>query len=288
MDFAFILFIEIFYAISVLILISAGLAVVFGMMRVINLAHGEFITLGGYTVIFAHGQGINIYLAILFFAPLVVGIFGFLVERVIIRHLYGRLINTMLATWGLSLAMIGGMTTIFGNITTGISAPIGSYVINDYQLSGYNLFIIMLAVAIMLGIYIILKMTRWGIIARATMQDPDVAASFGYAAERVYMMTFVAGAALAGLAGGALAPLVGLTPHSGANYIAKAFITVIIGGKSIVIGLLSSTTILGFISQLLSFLATPVIGEVSLLSIAIILLLLLPFGISGRFFRNKV
>ncbi|MEP4860650.1 MAG: branched-chain amino acid ABC transporter permease, partial [Alphaproteobacteria bacterium] len=142
MDLATVLIVEIFYSIAVLVVISAGLAVVFGMMRVINLAHGEFMMAGGYATIVAVNAGINIYVAMLIVAPLVVGLIGLVVERLVIRHLYGRLVDTMLASWGLSLVMIGLATMIFGNTTTGISPPIAGFAIGGYQVNGYNFFII--------------------------------------------------------------------------------------------------------------------------------------------------
>ena len=99
MDYAAVVFLEILYMIAFLALISAGLAVVFGMMRIINLAHGEFVMIGGYTTIFATRAGVDIWFAMLVLAPLVVGVIGIIVERIVIRHLYGRMIDTMLATW---------------------------------------------------------------------------------------------------------------------------------------------------------------------------------------------
>ena len=117
MDLTVVLLVEMLYAVASLILISAGLAVVFGMMKVINLAHGEFMMMGGYATITAVNWGVNIFVAILIIAPLVVGLIGLVVERVVIRHLYGRLVDTMLATWGLSLFFIGLATMIFGNTT---------------------------------------------------------------------------------------------------------------------------------------------------------------------------
>ena len=110
----------------------------------------------------------------------------------------------------------------------------------------------------------------------------------GYSPDRVYMTTFFVGSALAGLAGGVLAPLVGLVPTWGTLYIAKAFITVISGGASIVLGLLSSATVFGLVSQTFTFLSGPVIGEVALLVAAIVLLRLLPQGITGRFFKGRL
>jgi branched-chain amino acid transport system permease protein len=120
MDLAAVLAIQVLYAIASLALISVGLAIIFGMMRVINLAHGEFLMLGGYAAIVAVNHGVNIWIAMLVAAPLVVGLIGVLVERTLIRFLYGRMIDTMLATWGLSLFLVGLVTTIFGNTTVGI------------------------------------------------------------------------------------------------------------------------------------------------------------------------
>lgn len=288
MDYAAVVAIEIFYAVAVLVLISAGLAVIFGMMRVINLAHGEFLTLGGYAAIVSHKAGVNIYVSMLIMAPLAAAIFGFFVERLIIRWLYGRLINTMLATWGLSLAMMGGFTMIFGNTTTGIATPIAGFTFGRYQLSGYNLFVILMAVVVAVGLYLMLKTTRAGLIARGAMQNTEMTSAFGYNPSRVYLITFVGGSALAGLAGGVMAPLVGLNPASGANYIAKSFITVIAGGASVVSGALTSAGIFGVISQTVTLLSTPAVGEIALLVVAIILLRLLPTGITGRFFKGRI
>ncbi|MEO1293945.1 MAG: branched-chain amino acid ABC transporter permease, partial [Pseudomonadota bacterium] len=118
MDLVASLLLQILYGIANLALISLGLAIIFGMMRVINLAHGEFLMLGGYTVIVSTNLGVNIWFAMLILAPLVVGLIGVVVERVLIRWLYGRMIDTLLATWGLSLLLIGLVTAIFGASTT--------------------------------------------------------------------------------------------------------------------------------------------------------------------------
>lgn len=285
---AIIIVFDILYAVSVLVLISTGLGVIFGMMRVINLAHGEFLVLGGYAAITATNWGLNVWFSMFVVAPVTVGVFGVIVERSIVRFLYGRLIDTMLATWGLSLVMIGGLTMIFGNTTSGISLPLGSFELGEYSVSGYVLFIILLAALLITLVWYLLSRTRFGLIARATMQNPDISATFGINSSRVYMMTFACGAALAGLAGGVLAPLVGLSPGSGSNYIAKAFITVIAGGPSLVSGILASSGLFGLISQFFTFITSPIVGELALLVAAIILLRIFPSGISGRFFQNRI
>jgi len=286
-DYAAVVLLEIFYMIAFLALISAGLAVVFGMMRVINLAHGEFVMIGGYTTIASIQAGIDIWFAMLVLSPLVVGIIGLIVERVVVRHLYGRMIDTMLATWGLSLLMVGLVTLIFGNTAVSVPAPIQSYQVGAYQMGGYNLFIIGIAVLLVLLLWLALRYTRVGLIARGAMQNAEIASSLGYNPQKIYMWTFTAGAALSGLAGGVMAPLTGLLPSSGSLYIAKAFITVITGGAAIISGTLASASIFGTINQIVSFGSTPVIGEIAMLALAIILLRLMPQGITGRFFRNS-
>ena len=287
MDYAAVVGLEIVYMIAFLALISAGLAIVFGMMRVINLAHGEFVMLGGYATIASAKAGINIYFAMLVISPLVVGLWGLIVERVVVRHLYGRMVDTMLATWGVSLLMVGLVTLIFGNTAVSVPAPIPGYQLGSFQMGGYNLFIIAVATLTVLGLWLLLRYTRVGLIARGAMQSADVAASLGYNPKLVYMWTFTAGAALSGLAGGVLAPLTGLLPSSGGAYIAKAFITVITGGAAVIAGTLSSSVIFGTINQLVSFGSTPVFGEIAMLALAIVLLRLMPQGITGRFFRNS-
>jgi branched-chain amino acid transport system permease protein len=288
MDYVAVISVEVVYAVASLVLISAGLAIVFGMMKVINLAHGEFMMMGGYATITAVNYGVNIFVAMLIVAPLVVGLIGLVVERLVIRHLYGRLVDTMLATWGLSLLFIGLATMIFGNTTTGISTPIPGFAVGAYQVNGYNFFIILVSIALLVVMYSVLKGTRLGLVARGAMQNPDMAAALGYSPDKIYMATFFAGSALSGLAGAVLAPLVGLVPTSGGAYIAKAFITVIAGGPSLIAGLMSSAGLFGVVNQIFTFAVSPVMGEVALLIAAVILLRLLPQGVTARFFRGKM
>lgn len=288
MEFGFVILVEILYAVASLVLIGAGLAVIFGMMKVINLAHGEFMMMGGYAVIVAVNSGVNVFFAMLVIAPLTVGLIGLVIERLIIRHLYGRLIDTMLATWGLSLFLMGLASMIFGRTTTGIPTPIPGFAFGDYQINGYNFFVIVMAAAVLAVMYFVMRATRAGLAARGAMQRPDIAAALGRSPERIYMATFFCGSALSGLAGGVLAPLIGLGPSSGGAYIAKAFITVIAGGPSLITGLFSSAAVFGSVNQIFTFAVSPVIGEVALLAAAVILLRALPQGVTGRFFRDKL
>ena len=287
MDLVAAIIFQLVYGIANLALISLGLAIIFGMMRVINLAHGEFLMLGGYTVVVATNAGVNIWIAMLILAPLVVGIIGVIVERLLIRWLYGRMVDTLLATWGLSLLLIGLVTSIFGASTaTTISPPLGIIRIGDYSASGYELFLIVVTAILFIAIFATLKLTRLGLVARGTMQNPEMSSALGVSTTRTYMITFGLGAGVTGLAGGLLAPVTGVLPSIGATYIAKAFITVISGGSAILAGTASGSVLLGGINGIFAFITGPTIGEVALLVTAIVLLRLMPRGITGRFFRQ--
>ena len=289
MDLILSLALQITYGIANLALISLGLAIVFGMMRVINLAHGEFLMLGGYTVVVATNSGVNMWLAMLVLAPLVVGVVGLIVERCLIQWLYGRMIDTLLATWGLSLLFIGIITSIFGASTsTVISPPLGAVSVGNYTSSGYELFLIFVAIVLLTLVYLTLKFTSLGLVARATMQNSDMAACLGVSTSKIYMITFSLGAAVSGLAGGLLAPITGVLPNIGVIYIAKAFITVISGGSAILSGTASASVLLGGVNGVMSYVTGPTFGEVALLFTAIILLRLMPTGITGRFFRKSL
>ena len=289
MDLFFAVALQILYGIANLALISLGLAIIFGMMRVINLAHGEFLMLGGYTVVVATNNGVNLWFAMLVLAPVVVGVIGVIVERLLIRWLYGRMVDTLLATWGLSLLFIGLVTTIFGASTaTTISPPLGVVQIGQYSSSGYELFLIGVTIALLILVWAVLKFTKLGLVSRGTMQNAEMAEELGVSTNRVYMVTFGLGAMVSGLAGGLLAPITGVLPTIGAIYIAKAFITVISGGMAILAGTASASALLGGVNGVVDFLTGPTIGEVALLITAIILLRLMPRGITGTWFKKSL
>ena len=249
MDLVVAVLFQLIYVISNLALISLGLAIIFGMMRVINLAHGEFLMLGGYTVVVATNAGINIWVSMLILAPLVVGIIGVIVERLLIRWLYGRMVDTLLATWGLSLLLVGIVTSIFGASTgTTVSPPLGVVRIGDYSASGSELFLVVVTIVLLFGVWLTLRFTKLGL----------------------------------------LAPMTGVLPTIGATYIAKAFITVISGGSAILAGTTAGSILLGGINGVFSFIAGSTFGEIALLLAAIILLRLMPRGITGRFFRKSL
>jgi branched-chain amino acid transport system permease protein len=273
------------YAIALLVLISLGLAVIFGMMKVINLAHGEFMMLGAYVCVFAGNAGAPLWVAAAASAALV-GVFGVLVERLIIRFLYGRIIDTLLATWGLSLFLVGAVTTIFGPQGRSLSTSFGSVSIGGMILSSYNLVLIGLAAALAVLTWALARFTKFGLIVRGAMQDPVMASALGVDLGVTYMATFGYGAALAGLAGAALVPVTGASPTMGLFFVAKAFITVIVGGHLPLVGTLAASGLFGAIDGVISYRWSSVLGEVGVLVAAVVLLRMLPSGITGRFRRG--
>ena len=278
--------IQILNTVAGLALISLGLAIIFGMMRVMNFAHGELLMLGAYSVQLAHSNGLNIWISMFVVAPLFVGLVGIVMERLVVRHLYGRMMDTLLATWGLSLFITGLITMIFGNMTRGISTPLGSFEIGGIRESAYKFLIIGVTVVLFAAIYFVLRRTRIGMIARATMDNPSQVAALGVNPGYVYTATFAVGAALSGLAGAVLAPLTGVLPTMGAAYIGKAFITVICGGEAILAGTASAAFLFGAINQVTTITLNPEFGEVALLIGALLMLRLLPAGLSSPFKRK--
>ncbi len=138
----------------------------------------------------------------------------------------------------------------------------------------------------LIGVFVGFKYTRFGLIMRGTMQNANMAAALGVSIDRVYAVTFGIGAALSGLAGAILAPIAGVLPDIGVTYVVKAFITVIGGGAVALAGTAAAATLFGAVSQIVTFISRPVVGEVALLVVAILLLRMLPNGITGRYFRR--
>jgi branched-chain amino acid transport system permease protein len=268
-------------SVAFLLIIASGLTVIFGTMRIINMAHGEFLMLGAFTVVQVVRWGLSFWVGLVA-APLVVGAIGVLIERTLIRFLYGRRLEAILATWGVGLIIVQSMQNLYGPLTEGVPPPLGSVRIGNFSVSQYSFVLIGFAVAILITVYWLFKHTRYGVMARAASQLPDIAASMGVRSERINMLTFGLGAAIAGLGGAVIAPLVGVVPSMGAGFIAQAFMTVVTGGPLIVSGTIASGVLLGTTNSLVAYFATAFLGQAGLLIVAIMVLRLCPDGISSR------
>jgi urea ABC transporter permease protein UrtB len=272
--------------IALLVIVSLGIAVTVGMMGVINLAHGELVMVGAYTVLVLTQQAKLPLLLAMLAAPVMAGLVGWAIERLIIRWLYGRVIDTLLATAGISMFLIQVARILFSSDTRSIPMPFGSITVGNGSLALYRLLMIGLAIALSLFTYLVFTRTRYGLEARAATLNPSMAAAVGINAARTNMWTFVFGSALAGIAGAILAPFTTVTPSMSGLFMARAFMTSITGGPAILLGTATSAAALGAVESIVALLTTPVIGQVALLACSVVLLRLFPNGISGSWRRS--
>jgi branched-chain amino acid transport system permease protein len=267
-------------AFAFLVLSAAGLAVIFGMMGVINLAHGEFIMCGAYVTAVTARAGLPLPLAILAGA-LAAGAVGIVVERLVIRHLYHRPLDSIVATWGISLIATQGVLILLGSTMQGIGTPLGSVLVGERSYSAYRLVLMGAAVVLLLSLWLLFYRTRYGVLARATIASPNMARALGVDTRRVYALTFALGAALAGLAGGLYAPTMTMVPTMGATFIVESFVTVVVGGADIFLGAAPAAAILAVIRSSLTAWQGLLFGQIGLLVAVILVVRILPNGLSG-------
>jgi urea ABC transporter permease protein UrtB len=263
-----------------LILSAAGLAIIFGMMGVINMAHGELIMCGAYvTVGLVHG-GFPLPLAQLC-GTLAAGVIGVIIEVLLVRKLYKRPLDSLLATWGLSLVITQGMLIIFGSSLASVGTPKGSFSVGEYTFSTYRLALIGGALAALALIYVIFMRTRFGLHARATMQNAAIAQALGVKVGNVYALSFGIGAALAGFCGALFAPTMTLIPTMGATFIVESFVTVVVGGSNVLLGTAPAGMFLAAVRTLLNASAGQIVGQIGMLLAVMVIIRILPEGVSG-------
>lgn len=264
-----------------LLLSALGLVVILGMMNIINLAHGEFMMMGAYAATIAVHRGVPFALSVLV-AAVVVGVFGIVLERLVVRHFYGRELGALVVTWGISLIMAQGALLLFGPFMPSIAIPGGAVSVGVYSFSVYQIALIAISAGLLLGLAWVYQFTGFGLQARATMQNARMARSLGIRVERVYMLTFGLGAALAGLSGALLAPTTSIAPFMGQQFVAPAFITVVVGGGTSVIGgAVGSSGLLSLVETPVSLLLGTFSGTMALLLTALVIIRILPSGVSS-------
>lgn len=270
---------------SILLLAALGLAITFGLMKIINMAHGELIMIGAYITfvtqnIFASlvdKRFFDIYFIIaLPVAFLITALVGYLLEITIIRHLYGRPLDSLLATWGVSLVLQQLARSIFGAPNVDVKSPRwldgGLMLGGSLQLPYKRLFIILLVTLCICGIYYFLYRTNTGRRIRAVMQNRTMAESLGINTRKVDAMTFAIGSGLAGIAGCALTLLGSIGPTLGTNYIVDTFMVVVLGGVGRIIGTVTGAGAIGLGNTAFEFLTDASLGKV-LVFLAVILFL---------------
>ena len=281
---------------SVLLLAAIGLAITFGVMGVINMAHGEMVMLGAYTtyvvqeVIRAHNPALFDY-SLAFAIPLAflfAGFVGILIERGVIRFLYGRPLETLLATWGLSLIIQQAVRTAFGPTNKDVGNPSwmsGSFDLGHITITYNRLWIIVFTLLIFVGLLALLRYTRFGLEMRAVTQNRAMAASMGIKTSRIDALTFGLGSGIAGLAGVALSQIDNVSPNLGQGYIIDSFMVVVFGGVGNLWGTLVGAFTLGIAKKFLEPYAGAVLAKIAILVLIILFIQKRPrglFALKGR------
>jgi urea transport system permease protein len=276
---------------SILILVALGLNIIYGLAGIINMSHGEFIMIGAYTT-YCMQQIFIIYLPQVWFdlafflslpaAFFVASLFGLVVERLVIRHLYNRPLESLLATWGISLVLIQLARNIFGDLTS-VKAPAlltGGMEVAEGLILPYNrLFIIVLSATVFVMVYLIFKKTRLGIKIRAVTQNRNMSACVGISTKQIDMITFMLGSGLAGIAGWAITLIGNIVPNMGQTYIVDSFLVVVTGGVGKLIGCVASGLGIGIFSKVFEIGFEAVYGKVLILVLIIVFLQYKPKGL---------
>lgn len=281
---------------SVLLLAAIGLAITFGVMGVINMAHGEMVMLGAYTTfavqqfVAAFAPALTTY-ALLFALPLaflVSGCVGLLMERGLIRFLYGRPLETLLATWGVSLILQQTVRTIFGPTNREVSNPdwmSGAFQLGEISITWNRLWIVLFALCVFCALYFVINRTSLGLDMRAVTQNRRMAGAMGIRTSWVDAMTFALGSGIAGIAGVALSQIGNVSPNLGQSYIVDSFLVVVFGGVGNLWGTLVGAMSLGILNKFMEPYAGAVLGKVIILVLIILFIQKRPrglFALKGR------
>ena len=284
---------------SVLLLAAIGLAITFGVMGVINMAHGEMVMIGAYVTFviqelarttYAAYPGLLEYSLVIAVpaAFVIAGLVGVLIERSIIRFLYGRPLETLLATWGLSLILQQGVRTTFGPTNREVSNPSwmsGTFEVGHLNITYNRLWIICFTLAVFVTLLGVLRFTRLGLEMRAVTQNRAMAAAMGIRTGRIDALTFGLGSGIAGIAGVALSQIDNVSPNLGQGYIIDSFMVVVFGGVGNLFGTLVGAMTLGIANKFLEPVAGAVLGKIAILVLIILFIQKRPrglFALKGR------
>jgi urea transport system permease protein len=275
---------------SILLLIALGLAITFGLMKVINMAHGELIMIGAYTtyviqLLFRNHLSPDLFNYYFILAIpvsfLVAALIGMLLEFTVIRHLYGRPLDSLLATFGVGLILQQAARSIFGAPNVGVKAPSflrGGLEIGSITLPFTRLFIIGLVIVCFIGLFLFLYRTLNGRRIRAVMQNRDMATCLGISSRKVDSLTFAIGAGFAGIAGSALTLIGPIGPSIGTSYIIDAFMVVVVGGVGMLAGTVIGALGIGVFNTMFEFWTDASMGKVLVFALIILFLQWRPQG----------
>lgn len=267
------------------VLVALGLTIIFGLLDVINMSHGEFYAIGAYMALALGAAGINFWLLIVI-VPMIMIPIGYLVERGLIQQVFNkpdRHVTTLLLTFGLGLVLEEILKVVFGPNTQRPPTPIpGAIEMFGIIMPNYRLFLILFGLAVIIAVAVVVNRTALGAMVRAAAFDRNMAASLGVPVTKVYAGTFAFGVALAGLAGVLLAPVFSVFPTMGRDFIFMAFTVVIVGGMGSIIGTVIAGLLLTQVQVLSSLVVSPVWSDPIVFSIMVLVLVLRPQGLFGR------
>ena len=269
---------------AIYVLFAIGLSLIFGMLTVVNFAHGTFYMVGAYVGLFLVSMGGNFWICLVA-VPLVVGSCGMLVERFLVRPLYGRGIDyPLLLTFGLSYIMVELVRIAFGTSGYPFDTPDllqGAVDIGVGYFPLYRLFVIGATALVLLALWLFLERTSFGLIIRAGARDPQIVRVLGVDVSRVWLIVFGIGTAIAGFAGLLAAPLQGVIPEMGSTILAEAFVVTVVGGMGSIGGAVLAGLLVGIVVSMTSLFA-PEMSKVSIFALMAIVLLIRPQGFFGR------
>lgn len=270
------------YEILILAQVVLGLAVVMGMLNVLNIAHGEFIMMGCYTALVVQKAGLP-YLVAVPAAALLCGAVGLVVERLLIRPLHYDPFETLLATWGLGLVLREAAKLIFGNGFQSVAIPLpGAVDVFGAPYPAYRVLLMVVSAAILLLLFVWYRRAPTAARIRAMVGNPVLAESVGIPTERLARDTFIVGTAWAGVAGVMVAPLVPVAPAMGLNFVVNAFFALVVGGLGTVAGLLTGSSVIGGMQSLISSEVDPTVAYLAVLLLAMLFLWRRPRGLFPR------
>jgi len=264
-----------------LLLVTLGLVVIFGMMNVINMAHGEFFLIGAYVVVFVTGAGGSFWLGLLL-APVVLAALGFALEWLVIRHIYHRFIDTILATWGISMALKQAITMMFGPGLQSVPNPLpGTMDLAGIEYPLYRLFIMAMGLLLAAGTYLVFFRTPIGLMARGVIANRAMSASLGINTRRLDWATFAFGAALAGFAGAVMSPIMSVDPQMGVGFLVPSFLAVLVGGVNSLLGAVLGSALIGGTSTGLSAYISQADTQIVVFLLAMLVIRFFPHGLTG-------
>jgi len=268
----------------IFVLLAIGLSLIFGLLTVVNFAHGSLYMLGAYFGVFVFGVTKNFWLSLII-APLMVGTVGLLIERFLIRRLYGRSPDDpLLLTFGLSLIIVEGVRIIWGKIGLTIDPPkaLGTAVnLGFMYFPAYRLFVIAVTVAVLVAIWLFLERTNVGLIIRAGSRDPLMVRALGIDLSRIWLLVFGIGTGLAGLAGILAGPMRGVYAEMGVTMVIESFVVIVVGGMGSLVGAVVAGLLMGQVVGLTTYFA-PALAEIMVFIAMAVVLLVRPSGLFGE------